>query len=71
MQNKRIKLHTEVDDGGERVCLEACTPHQCAVYVGLSHESLDVFGFNAPPVEDSHLIRRVLVVEARQKLPDG
>ena len=70
MQNKRIKLNTEVDDGGERVCLKACTSHQCAVYVGLSHESFDVFGFNTSPVEDPHFIRCFLVVEARQKLPD-
>src|SRR5579863_164234 len=46
-------LLSEIHDGGKSLCIEACAADQRSVNFHLSHQSLDVVGFDAAAVEDS------------------
>src|SRR5487761_280869 len=46
-------LLSEIHDGGKRLCVETCAADQRSVNFHLSHQSLDVIGFDAAAVEDS------------------
>src|SRR6202521_1255119 len=46
-------LLSEIHDGGKRLCIETRATDQRSVNFHLSHQSLDVVGFDAAAVEDS------------------
>src|SRR6202521_4812278 len=48
-----IPLLSEIYDGGKRLCIETRAADQRSVNFHLSHQSLDVVGFDAAAVEDS------------------
>src|SRR6202521_852989 len=60
-------LLSEIHDGGKRLGLETCAADQGSIDFHLSHQSLDVIGFDAAAVEDSQA-RSALRRKTRRRL---
>src|SRR5579864_927341 len=61
-------LLSEIHDGGKRLRTETCAANQRSVNFHLSHQSLDVVGFDAAAVEDSQACS-ALRSKTRRRLP--